>query len=261
MLVKKYNTKENVQAWQEFLNTQGGTLQVDGKWGPMTAAATRRFQIRARLTPDGIVGENSLSVAVQRGFAGFSGTVEVLKPKATGKTILISAGHTNKLGFDRGVAGNGLIEGQEAVIVRDAVAFKLRELGHTVREDGADGINEPLSKALGLIPGTDLAVEIHFNAFHKPEATGSEVLGLPKVKEKAQAIAKAISDTLGIKLRGDGGFVPDTQGQHSRLAFCRAGGLVVEVCFLTNSSDVAAYKAKREQLYTALAAVISAKVK
>ena len=57
--------------------------------------------------------------------------------------ILISAGHTNVPGKDRGAAGNGFIEGDEAVKIRDQVASILRGRGLEVIEDGADGVKAP----------------------------------------------------------------------------------------------------------------------
>ena len=172
------------------------------------------------------------------------------------KRILISAGHTNTPGKDRGVAANNLIEGVEATYLRDAVANRLIHRGHSVRRDGTDGINEPLTKALELIPGTDIAVEFHFNAAASPKATGIEVLSMPDTKADAQRIAGAIHQTLGLKLRGEKGWKPDTAGQHHRLAFCRRGGLIVEVCFLTNPDDVRTYLAKRRELVDALVVAI-----
>lgn len=172
------------------------------------------------------------------------------------KRILISAGHTNTPGKDRGVSANGIIEGVEATYLRDAIANRLIHRGHSVRRDGTDGINDPLTKALELIPGTDIAVEFHFNAAASPKATGIEVLSMPNRKADSQRIAAAIQAALGLQLRGEKGWKPDTSGQHHRLAFCRRGGLIVEVCFLTNPDDVRIYNAKRRELVEALVTAI-----
>jgi N-acetylmuramoyl-L-alanine amidase len=169
---------------------------------------------------------------------------------------LVSAGHTNKPGQDRGAAGNGLVEGVEAVLIRDEVATRLRSAGHSVREDGSDGVNDPLTKALTLVAGTDLAVEFHFNAA-TPKATGVEVLAKPNRKKEAQRIAKAISTALELPLRGDKGYKSDSSGQHHRLAFCEKGGLIAEICFISNPNDVASYKANKYQLFSDLAHAIA----
>jgi N-acetylmuramoyl-L-alanine amidase len=107
--------------------------------------------------------------------------------------ILLSAGHTNNPHSDQGAVGNGYIEGVEAVKVRDAVASLLRDRGLTVIEDGADGVSDPLKKAIALAKTADTAIEFHFNA-GPPTATGVEVLSKPKHKALAQSIATEMSE-------------------------------------------------------------------
>jgi len=170
--------------------------------------------------------------------------------------FLISAGHTNAPGQDRGAAGNGFIEGVEAVIIRDALAASLRNKGCSVIEDGADGVSEPLKKAIVLARKADVAIEIHFNA-GPPTATGIEVLSKTKHTKLAQRLAQAIHDATGIKLRGGGGWKSDSSGQHHRLGFCEAGGLIVEMCFISNASDMAAYKNNFTKLIENLAAALT----
>lgn len=172
------------------------------------------------------------------------------------KKILVSAGHTNDPRSDRGAAGNGYVEGRETLRLRDQTAALLRAKGVTVVEDGADGVNEPLKKALKLIPGTDAAVEFHLNAGPKT-ATGVEVLSKPGRKKLAQRIAKAVGAATGLRLRGEQGWKADTSGQHHRLAFCSAGGLIVEVCFISNRSDMAAYEKHFEAICEGVAYVLA----
>lgn len=172
------------------------------------------------------------------------------------KTILVSAGHTNVQGQDRGAAGNGFIEGVEATKVRDAVASYLREKGLKVIEDGFDGVNEPLTKAVALAKTADVAIEFHFNAA-TPQATGIEVLAKAKHKSLAQSLAIAISTATGLVLRGERGYKADNSGQHHRLAFCEAGGLIVEICFISNASDMKAYQSNFETMCKNLAEVLS----
>lgn len=177
----------------------------------------------------------------------------------TTQSILISAGHTNVAGQDRGAAGNGFIEGVLTTELRDAVAAKLRELGlKNIVEDGFDGENEPLKKALVLARSARIAVEFHWNASANIAATGIEVLSKPKHKRLAQNIARAISNGTGIKLRGQDGWKADNSGQHHRLAFCEAGGLIVEVCFISNSVDMQRYRANFGAVVDNIAGVIAA---
>lgn len=172
------------------------------------------------------------------------------------KKILISAGHTNNPRDDRGAAGNGYIEGRETLRLRNQTAAVLRAKGVEVVEDGADGVSEPLRKALRLVPGTDAAVEFHFNAGPK-SATGIEVLSKKNRKVLGQRIAKAIGAATGLRIRGEQGWKSDSSGQHHRLAFCEAGGLIVEVCFISNRSDMLAYEKHFDAICEGVAYVLA----
>lgn len=173
------------------------------------------------------------------------------------KIFLVSAGHTNQPGQDRGAAGSGFIEGVETVRLRDAVALRLRAAGFTVLEDGVDGVNEPLTKALALVRKADTAIELHFNAGTRT-ATGVEVLAKWSRKRLAQQIAQAIKAATGLKLRGDAGYKSDTSGQHHRLAFCEKGGLIVEVAFISNAWDMDRYKRNFDAVAQGIADVLAA---
>lgn len=47
---------ETVKEAQTALNSHGASLNVDGKFGPLTEAATREFQTAYKLTVDGVIG-------------------------------------------------------------------------------------------------------------------------------------------------------------------------------------------------------------
>ena len=49
----------NVYAIQYLLNYRGYGLTVDGKFGPNTESAVKKFQKTNNLTTDGIVGPNT----------------------------------------------------------------------------------------------------------------------------------------------------------------------------------------------------------
>ena len=57
--LQKGSQGEETKRWQEFLNTQGYGLTVDGDFGDKTLAATRDYQSKNGLTVDGIVGKNT----------------------------------------------------------------------------------------------------------------------------------------------------------------------------------------------------------
>jgi N-acetylmuramoyl-L-alanine amidase len=178
------------------------------------------------------------------------------------KLILVSAGHTNVSGQDRGAAGHGFIEGQLAVELRDAVAAEIRAVApeFSVIEDGVDGKSDPLKKALVLARKADIAVEFHWNA-GPATATGIEVLSKPAKKLLAKKLANAISSATGLRLRGEGGWKADNSGQHHRLAFCEAGGLIVEAGFISNRNDVNAYTDNFPAIVQNLAFALTGKVR
>jgi N-acetylmuramoyl-L-alanine amidase len=171
------------------------------------------------------------------------------------KTVFISAGHG---GGDSGaVAANGLTEASLALALRDVVATELLTLGVPVVEDGRDNINLPLRDALTLMRDIDgPKVEFHWNAAANKKATGIEALCHPQNKELAKALCMAISTVTQLPLRGDFGWRPANAGQHHRLAFCEAGGVILEVCFISNVKDLVTYQSKRAGVAVAIAQVL-----
>lgn len=173
------------------------------------------------------------------------------------KAYLISAGHG---GSDPGAVGRGHTEAAVCLDLRDRVAARLRAMRHTVRTDGGAGINWVLADALKLIPGTDLALELHCNAAANPAATGVEVIALPRHKAMAQRLARAIASATGQRLRGDGGWIDQSASARGRLAFVNAGGLIAEVVFISNAADLQRFLSARDRVADAIAAAMVAKV-
>lgn len=172
------------------------------------------------------------------------------------KLILVSAGHSTIPPIDSGAVGGGHQEARLALNLRDAVAKILRARSLNVIEDGSDGQSEPLKKAVILARRSDVAIEIHFNA-GPPTANGVEVLAKKVDRELAQRLAKAISKAAGLKLRGsEGGYKADNSGAHHRLAFCEAGGLIVEVCFISSASDLKKYLDNFDRVAASIAEVL-----
>lgn len=254
MQLQQGDKSNQVREWQEFLNARGERLTADGNFGPMTKAATQRFQEHFELRADGIVGPSTYLEAARFGFVG-GGTTQ---PVVTGKKVLLSAGHSTVIPRDPGAVGNGFTESYLALELRDLVADLLREKGIDVVEDGEDGQSQPLKKAIDLIRTSKpaVAIEFHWNA-GPPTATGIEVLSKPANKVRAQALAEAIHAATGLVLRGDRGWKADNSGQHHRLAFCEAGGLIVEVCFISSKVDMDRYTSQKGHVAANLAEVLS----
>lgn len=167
----------------------------------------------------------------------------------------ITAGHSF---FDPGaVAADGTREEELMTELRDIVASKLRTLGHTVRTDGGWRHNLPLVNAIALVPGANVALELHTNASTYPAARGVEVISLPERAQLARAIARRIAHTIDSQVRGAGGWIDQSQSARGRLGFVRAGGLVVEVGFISNPAELHMMRSRLWLIATAIVAAIS----
>lgn len=168
---------------------------------------------------------------------------------------LISAGHS---AADPGACANGHTEAAIALDMRDLVAKRLLEMRHAVLMDGNVAENLPLKNAIALINGTDLAVELHCNAAVNAQASGVEVIAPAHLKTVAQRIARAIAAETGQKLRGELGWIDQAQSARGRLGFVEAGGLIVEMVFISNAGDLRTFLAAKERVAMALAGAMCA---
>lgn len=162
------------------------------------------------------------------------------------KIVMISAGHSNT---DPGITRGSLREADFTLLIRNKIHhyLKLKNFPHVT--DGQDGINFSLPKAIKIgkeVNGTK--VEIHLNGGPIDVAHGTEALSLPKHKIQSQALCQAVHDVLGFKLRGNKGWKDQSSGAHSRLGFCLMGGIILEVCFLTNGKEMEKLTAKINDL-------------
>jgi N-acetylmuramoyl-L-alanine amidase len=153
--------------------------------------------------------------------------------------MLLSAGHSNS---DPGACAFGRTEAAIAAEFRNIVSFYLLRDNIKHATDGEAATNLPLSAAAALARQHRPAVEFHCNA-GPASASGVEALcNMSRDKVLAESICQVISSTLSIKNRGA---KPENSGQHSRLAFVQAGGIIVELFFITNKNDLAAYDARK----------------
>lgn len=158
--------------------------------------------------------------------------------------FLISAGHG---GTDPGNTASGLREAELVLDLRNIVASKLRQEGHDVVTDGSPKENWILSRAMQLISGR-IAIELHTNASTITTARGVETLSLTKDKQLAQRISKYIATTLNTIVRADRGWLTPEAVKRDRgfyPGFVRQGGLIVEVFFQSNRTELATYQAKK----------------
>lgn len=155
------------------------------------------------------------------------------------KSVFLSAGHSDS---EPGAVAFRRKEADIAVEFRNLVSFYLLREGVPHELDGTGTQNLPLREAVVKAKKHPVGLEFHCNAAAAVKATGTECLSAPKDTALSAAISKAIATALGIK---DRGAKPENAGQHHRLAFVQAGGIIVELFFLTNPADLAAYDAKK----------------
>lgn len=153
----------------------------------------------------------------------------------------ITAGHSNT---DPGAVNGKTKEADLVVNFRNAVTHYLREAGLQVKTDSTGTKNDPLSAAVKLIQGSSVAVEFHMNAATSKQANGIETIALPKDKKLAQGLSKAVADALGSRLRGDNGWIDQSRSARGRLAYVNAGGLIVELGFISNEDELARFNAR-----------------
>jgi N-acetylmuramoyl-L-alanine amidase len=169
--------------------------------------------------------------------------------------VFLSAGHSNT---DPGAVANGVSEAALTLELRDALTLALADRGIAVMTDGRRGENLALRDAVKIAAKNPdgLNLEFHFNA-GPPGAAGVEILAHARHKRVAQVIAGAIASVTRSPLRGENGWKPENAGQHHRLAFVRAGGLIVETCFISNAKDLGAYRARFDDVVNVLAGTIA----
>lgn len=166
------------------------------------------------------------------------------------KTIVITAGHSNS---DPGATNGAVTEAHIVTDFRNLVVHYLREAGVMYVTDGVGHDNQPLATAIKLIKPGAIAVEFHCNAFANPSATGVETLSQDNGKILGAALCGAVAGVLGIANRGAKG---EGAGQHSRLGLVRAGGIILELFFISNPDDLRRYLDKKWLVAKAVAGVL-----
>jgi len=170
--------------------------------------------------------------------------------------IYLTAGHHNK---DSGAVGNGFTESKETIRVRNRVSELLREKGVEVWNDNDNWtLQQVINEISKVSKPTDIICDIHFNAGSEL-ATGCEVF-VPNEAIKtelllANDLSLCISKTLKVRNRG---VKREANSQHKRLGMMRPNGInvLVEVSFISNSSDMKSYDENFEVMCNAVESVL-----
>lgn len=167
--------------------------------------------------------------------------------------VTVTAGHSDT---DPGAVNGKFQEADLAVKFRNAVAYYLREAGIQYKTDGVGTTNQNLNAAIKLIKGSSVAVEFHMNAASNKSAHGVETIALPKDKKLAQELSKAVADSFGSRLRGDNGWIDQSQSARGKLGFISNGGLIVELGFISNEEELFQFNARYWSAAKAVAKVL-----
>lgn len=178
------------------------------------------------------------------------------------RKVFISAGHSINPKKDRGAAGNGYIEGEQAAEFRDILVSELINLGLTPTVDKKDSIlSESIAFFKNLVSSNAIVLDIHFNSA-TPKATGTETLvpSNPSSFERslAEKISKTVSEVLSIPMRGIKGVKTEAESHHGRLGWMRLNGenILMEICFISNPNDIKSFRHNRYELGKRIAQVI-----
>lgn len=178
------------------------------------------------------------------------------------KKIALIAGHRGP-----GTGAVGYIdEGAEAIWMRDRIEDFLCTKYNIVPivDNNNATLSEVVKQLRKELGKEDICVDIHFNSFSDPKASGCEVL-VPREQsdDERQLAAELVvitSDLLGIKMRG---VKPENSGQHVKLGMLSGFdccNVLWEICFVSNKDDSARYMDKREELAESIADLIFKKV-
>ena len=167
--------------------------------------------------------------------------------------VTVTAGHSNK---DPGAVNGKFKEAELVSQFRNAVAYYLREAGIQYKTDGVGILNQDLNAAIKLIKGSSVAVEFHMNAAASKQANGVETIALLKDKKLAQELSKAVADAFGSRLRGDNGWIDQSQSARGKLGFISNGGLIVELGFISNEEELFQFNARYWSAAKAVAMIL-----
>lgn len=174
--------------------------------------------------------------------------------------IFISAGHNSqstKVPQDPGAVYNGIKEGDLTIEFRNLIAIELTKKNVPFKVDSDE---ETLQQYLNRIQtGTGSVVyECHFDA-GPVTANGTTCLVQIDADRLDKACAKEIADITSLTFEiPNRGVRSEVTTRHKRLALMRENGIVVlhELAFITNSSDLSKYHAKKYDLAKKIANIL-----
>jgi N-acetylmuramoyl-L-alanine amidase len=176
------------------------------------------------------------------------------------RKLAISAGHASVQGYDQGAVNDTLTEGKITEILKNQIVNYLHAYGIKVSVDPVDSVTKRTVQLFRkYFFGKDICVDLHFNSSLNKNATGTEVVIPAKYSEfeykLALELSAHISSTLNIRNRG---VITELQTYRKKLMWmtlpCET--VLIEVCFLSNENDLAAYNLKEKDIARTIANIL-----
>ena len=174
-------------------------------------------------------------------------------PKRCPKLFII-AGHSLN---DSGAVANGYKESQLTMELRGLIA---KHIDSFVWDVHLDNDSKSLAEVIRWVndnsDANDLVIDLHFNASVHSNATGAEVFIHDKTTKANAALAANLNNiavkTLDIPNRG---VKTEKQSQHTRLGILhtKPKAILIEVCFMSNNTDMVKYQRYKEAYAKTLA--------
>jgi N-acetylmuramoyl-L-alanine amidase len=183
------------------------------------------------------------------------------------RKLILVAGHD--LNGDPGAvpANTGAIEAQLTVEFRDLLETALKSKLPTIEivcDSNNINLRETIAWVNRIARPFDLLLDIHFNAVDNPVATGTECFVHDTTTEinrrLALSLTKLMAQVLGIRNRGVKG---EKESPRKRLGILHTKPRVIllEICFISNPNDLAAYNNKKHELADRMANLLIGEVK
>jgi N-acetylmuramoyl-L-alanine amidase len=176
-----------------------------------------------------------------------------------GRKIILSAGHGGK---DPGASGNNYIERDLAIELRDMVVAELQKEGiEPLTDSNTNALSQTLAWLRGKFSKRDILVDIHWNASANAEAKGSEVIVPDNASQFEQDLASYLLKIFAFVGFKDRGIRPEKLTARRSLAWMKADAetVLIEVCFITNLTDMKLYQANKWGIARKIAGVLKSK--
>ena len=161
------------------------------------------------------------------------------------RRVFLIAGHNGP-----GTGANGFMdEGKEAIILRDFIAYNLKNMGIVaVKDDNLTPLTKVVQWLRNQISKKDICIDIHFNASSNKLANGSEVFIPTKNTSDEVELANMFRKTLS-KVFKDRGVSLESKSYHGKIAMLSGFdccNILLEICFVSNKLDAVNYSEHRE---------------